>query len=75
MRTDASARFEKGLDPRMAEPALKRALELVEMLGCGEVVTEYIKVSNGVDTQKSAPFSAEWINKFLGTDIPEEEMI
>ena len=75
MRTDASARFEKGLDPRMAEPALRRALELVEMLGCGEVVTEYIKVSNGVDTQKSAPFSAEWINKFLGTDISEEEMI
>lgn len=75
MRTDASARFEKGLDPRMAEPALKRALELVEMLGCGEVVTEYIKVSNGVDTQKSAPFNAEWINNFLGTDIPENEMI
>lgn len=75
MRTDASARFEKGLDPRMAEPALMRALELVETLGCGDVVSEVIKVSNGKNTQKSAPFDPEWINGFLGTDIPEEEML
>lgn len=75
MRTDASSRFEKGLDPRMAEPALMRALELVETLGCGDVVSEVIKVSNGKNTQKSAPFDPEWINGFLGTDIPEEEML
>lgn len=75
MRTDASSRFEKGLDPRMAEPALMRALELVETLGCGDVVSEVIKVSNGKNTQKSAPFDPEWINGFLGTDIPEDEML
>lgn len=75
MRTDASSRFEKGLDPRMAEPALMRALELVETLGCGDVVSEVIKVSNGKNTQKSAPFDPEWINVFLGTNIPEDEML
>ncbi|MGN0665862.1 MAG: phenylalanine--tRNA ligase subunit beta [Huintestinicola sp.] len=75
MRTDASSRFEKGLDPRMCLPAIKRALQLVEELGCGEVVTGLIDCSNGADTQKSAPFDAAWINGFLGTDIPEAEMI
>ena len=75
MRTDASSRFEKGLDPRMCMPALKRAFELVEELGCGEVVSNIIDCSNGVDTQKTAPFDAAWINNFLGTDISEEDMI
>lgn len=75
MRTDASSRFEKGLDPRMCMPALLRAFELVEELGCGEVVSNVIDCSNGVDTQKTAPFDPEWINNFLGTDIPEADMI
>ncbi|MGN0642804.1 MAG: phenylalanine--tRNA ligase subunit beta [Huintestinicola sp.] len=75
MRTDASARFEKGLDPRMCMPAIKRALELVEELGCGEVVTGLIDCDTHADTQKTAPFDPEWINKFLGTDIPEADMI
>ncbi|MCM1522943.1 MAG: phenylalanine--tRNA ligase subunit beta [Ruminococcus sp.] len=75
MRTDASSRFEKGLDPRMCMPALKRAFELVEELGCGEVVSGVIDRSNGVDTQKTAPFDHEWINRFLGTDISREDMI
>lgn len=55
MRTDASARFEKGLDPRMCMPAIKRALELVEELGCGEVVTELIDCDTHKDTQKRLP--------------------
>ena len=75
MRTESSARFEKGLDPRMCEPALRRACQLVEMLGCGEVMTGIIDRSNGADTQKTAPFDSKWINDFLGTDISEEEMI
>ena len=75
MRTDASARFEKGLDPRMCMPALKRAFELVELLGCGEVVSTVIDCDSGANTQKSAPFDAKWINNFLGTDISEEDML
>ena len=75
MRTDASARFEKGLDPRMCMPALLRAFELVEELGCGEVVRTIIDCDTHADTQKKAPFDPVWINNFLGTDIPEEEMI
>lgn len=74
MRTDASARFEKGLDPRMCEVALKRAFELVEMLGCGEVVSGIIDRSNGRDTQKTAPFDPAWINRFLGVTLSAEDM-
>ncbi|MCR5806116.1 MAG: phenylalanine--tRNA ligase subunit beta [Oscillospiraceae bacterium] len=75
MRTDASSRFEKELDPRMCAPALMRACELVEKLGCGEVVKGIIDCSNGVDTQKTAPFDPDWINRFLGTEIHEEKML
>lgn len=75
MRTDASARFEKGLDPRMCMPAIKRALELVEELGCGEVVSGLIDCDTHKDTQKKAVFDPDWINNFLGTDISEEDMI
>ncbi len=75
MRTDASARFEKGLDPQNAYPALMRAFELVEMLGCGEVVKTFIDADYSDKTPKGVEFNAEWINNFLGTDIPEAEMI
>ncbi len=75
MRTDASARFEKGLDPRMCETALKRACELVEKLACGEVLTGIIDCKAGEPVQRTAPFDAKWINTFLGTDIPESEML
>ena len=75
MRTDASSRFEKQLDPAMCEPALLRACELVEKLGCGEVMSEIIDCTNGVKVRRTAPFDSEWINRFLGTDISEEEML
>ena len=74
MRTDASARFEKGLDPENPYPALMRAFELVEELGCGEVVKTYIDCDKSDKTRKGVTFDAAWINGFLGTDIPEEEM-
>ena len=70
MRTDASARFEKGLDPRMCMPAIKRALELVEELGCGEIVTELIDCDTHKDTQKKAPFDAKWITTSLAQIFP-----
>ena len=74
MRTDASARFEKGLDPQNAYPALIRAFELVELLGCGEVVKTIIDADYSDKTPKGVEFNPEWINNFLGSDIPEAEM-
>lgn len=75
MRTDASSRFEKGLDAGNCMPALIRALELVEMLDAGEVVAGFIDADNSDHIPKSVEFSSEWINSFLGTDIPESDMI
>lgn len=75
MRTDASSRFEKGLDSRNCLPAIKRAFELVEELGCGEVLRGIIDCDHGKNEEKSAPFNADWINAFLGTDISEADMI
>lgn len=75
MRTDASARFEKGLDPQNAYPAIMRAFQLVEELGCGEVVKTIIDADYSDKTPKGVEFNAEWINNFLGTDISEAEMI
>lgn len=72
MRTDASARFEKGIDPQNAYPALMRAFELVEMLGCGEVVKTIIDADYTDKTPKGVAFDPEWINNFLGTDISED---
>ena len=74
MRTDASSRFEKGIDPQNAYPALMRAFELVEMLGCGEVVKGVIDADYTDKTPKGVVFDPEWINNFLGTDISEAEM-
>lgn len=74
MRTDASARFEKGIDPQNAYPALMRAFELVEMLGCGEVVKNIIDADYTDKTPKGVEFDPKWINNFLGTDISEDVM-
>ena len=75
MRTDASARFEKGLDPANCMIALKRALELVEMLGCGEIVGNFTDIDNSDKTPKTVDFDYKWNNEFLGTNISEEEQI
>ncbi|MBQ8824124.1 MAG: phenylalanine--tRNA ligase subunit beta [Ruminococcus sp.] len=74
MRTDASARYEKGLSPESCLRTLTRAFELVEMLGAGEPVKSYIDVDNSSINAPKIPFNPEWINKFLGTDIAESEM-
>ncbi len=75
MRTDASARFEKGLDTNLAMVALSRAFELVEQLGAGEIVGGIIDKDYIDKTPKTIGFNSEWINGFLGTDIPESDMI
>ena len=74
-RTEASSRFEKGLDPINAKNALYRALQLVEMLGCGEVVKTVIDVDNSNKTPHKLVHDYKWVNEFLGADIPENEQI
>lgn len=75
MRTDASARYEKGLDSEGCLRSLTRALQLVEELGAGEPVTTHIDVVKNIKPRNEIEFDPAWINNFLGTNISEEEMI
>ena len=75
MRTDASGKFEKHLDPMMTVPAVERACELVELLGCGDVLDGTIDVINYVPEPKTLPLEVEKVNRLLGTDISKEEMV
>ena len=75
MRTEASAKFEKGLDPLNTMPAVERACELVELLGAGEVVDGVIDILNYVPQPRVLPLEPAKINALLGTDIPEAEMV
>jgi len=75
MRTDASARYEKGLDVEGCMRSLTRALQLVEMLGAGEPIDTHIDIVKNIKPRNEIPFDSNWINGFLGTDISEEEMI
>ena len=75
MRTDASSKFEKNLDPMMTIPAVERACELVELLECGDVLDGIIDIINYVPQPKTLPLECDKINRLLGTDISKEEMI
>ena len=75
MRTESSARFEKGLDPENTIPALLRACELVELLGAGDVVDGLIDVYPGKKEPVTLPLNPQVINEFLGVEISEEFMI
>ena len=75
MRTDASAKFEKDIDPMLTVPAVNRACELVEMRGAGEVMDGMIDVLNYVPQPVTVKLEPERINALLGTDIPEADMI
>ncbi len=76
MRTDASARYEKGLDPNSVLPALDRACELVEMLDAGDVMDGIIVDKHFDENARvTIPFEPEWTNQFLGTDISAQDMI
>ncbi len=74
MRTDSSSRFEKGLDPENTIPAVDRACELVELLGCGEVADGYIDINNTHYVEKTVPLEWERINALLGCDLSEDYM-
>ena len=75
MRTEASAKYEKGLDPLNTLPAVERACELVELLGAGEVVDGVIDILNYVPQPRVLKLEPEKINALLGTDIAAEEMV
>ena len=75
LRTDASAKYEKGLDPNLSIIAVNRAVQLVEMLGCGEVCPGMVDCYPNVRTERTLEYSPESINKLLGTNISSDEMI
>lgn len=75
LRTESSSRYEKGLDTENTVPAVLRACELVEMLGCGEVVDGMIDVYGTKPETVKIPFEPARINQFIGFDVSEEFMI
>ena len=75
MRTDASGKFEKNLDPMMTIPAVERACELVELLECGDVLNGTIDIINYVPQPKTLPLEVAKINRLLGTEISKEDMV
>ena len=75
LRTDASGKFEKGLDPNNAEAAIDRACQLMEELGAGEVVGGMVDVCNETREPSRVKFEPEKINKLLGTNLTKEEML
>ena len=75
LRTDASGKFEKGLDPNNAQAAIDRACQLIEELGAGEVVDGMVDVYYGKSEPSRVPFDADKINGLLGTDLSKEQML
>lgn len=75
LRTDASGKFEKGLDPNNAEAAMNRACQLIEEMGAGEVVGGMVDVYSKKKEPVRVPFDANEINGLLGTNISKEEML
>ena len=75
MRTESSGKFEKNLDPMMTVPAVQRACELVELLECGDVMDGIIDIINYVPAPRTLELEPEKINRLLGTEISEEDMV
>ncbi|MDD2973376.1 MAG: phenylalanine--tRNA ligase subunit beta [Lachnospiraceae bacterium] len=75
LRTDASGKFEKGLDPYNAEAAINRACQLIQELGCGEAVSGMVDVKLPLKEANRIPFRPEKINDLLGTDVSVDEMM
>ena len=75
LRTDASGKFEKGLDPRNARAAIDRACQLIQELGCGEVVSGVVDVCAPLKELNRIKFDEKRINDLLGTDISKETMM
>lgn len=75
LRTDASGKFEKGLDPNNAESAINRACQLIEGLGAGEVVAGMVDVYPEKKTETKIKFDPDYVNKLIGFNLTEEQMV
>ena len=75
MRTEASARYEKELDPNQTMRALKRALQLVQLLDAGDVVDGVVDCCKKVKEQVTVDWDYQWINRFIGFNLSEQQMI
>ena len=75
LRTDASGKFEKGLDPNNAEAAINRACQLIEELGAGEVVEGMVDFYPEKKEEHQIKFDPDYVNNLIGFDLTEEEMI
>lgn len=75
LRTDASSKFEKGLDPNNAEAAINRACQLIEELGAGEVVEGIVDVYPEKKVERTIQFDPDYVNNLIGFDLTEEEMV
>lgn len=75
MRTEASGKFEKSIDPLLTLPAVNRACELVELLGAGEVIDGVIDILNEIPDPRTLELEPERINALLGTDITQSDMV
>lgn len=73
MRTESSARFEKGLDPNACLISINRALELIQMLNAGEVVNGVVDCNMASKQARTLPFEWQWVNSFIGINVPEKE--
>mgnify|MGYP001466639888 CR=1 FL=1 len=75
LRTEASGRYEKGIDPNLCSDAADRVCKLVEMLGCGKVLNGSVDVYKNPETAPVVTARVSRINKVLGIDIPREQMV
>jgi len=74
IRTEASGRFEKDLDPNLVEMAMNRACNLIEQLGAGEVMEGTIDIYDNPVKEHSVEVDTNWINSFLGLNLSKEDM-
>lgn len=73
LRTEASGRYEKELDPQNCMPALLRALELVQLLDAGDVVSGIIDCDKSSKLKRTLPFLPEWVNSFIGINVSADD--
>lgn len=75
LRTEASGRYEKGIDPNLCEAAADRVCKLIEMLGAGTVLNGSIDVYKNPETAPTVKARVSRINKVLGINISREQMV